>query len=44
MHRDSIQTEQRDLLPYERLLQSSQVHRIYLDQLGAIAQVPVGRY
>jgi len=38
----SQQIEQRDIRPYQALLQSHQVYRIYLDQLGAIDQLPVG--
>ncbi|MGB6295623.1 MAG: Rpn family recombination-promoting nuclease/putative transposase [Rivularia sp. (in: cyanobacteria)] len=33
--------EQSDILPYENLLNSSQVNRIYLDELGDIRQLPV---
>ena len=33
--------EQGDILPYSNLLNSSQVNRIYLDELGDIRQLPV---
>ncbi|MEA5593396.1 Rpn family recombination-promoting nuclease/putative transposase [Rivularia sp. UHCC 0363] len=33
--------EQSDILPYSNLLNSSQVNRIYLDELGDIRQLPV---
>lgn len=33
--------EQSDILPYENLLNSSQINRIYLDELGDIRQLPV---
>jgi predicted transposase/invertase (TIGR01784 family) len=33
--------EQSDILPYSNLLNSSQVSRIYLDELGEIRQLPV---
>jgi predicted transposase/invertase (TIGR01784 family) len=35
-------TEQTTGHPYRALLNSSQVHRIYLDELGEIAQLPLG--
>jgi predicted transposase/invertase (TIGR01784 family) len=34
--------EQKDLKPYQALLNSNQVHRIYLDELGDIRQSPLG--
>ncbi len=37
----SRKIEQSDTLPYENLLNSSQVNRIYLDELGNIRQLPV---
>lgn len=37
----SRQTEQNDIHPYLCLLESEQVHRIYLDELGDIRQLPV---
>jgi predicted transposase/invertase (TIGR01784 family) len=35
-------TEQSDTLPYQALLNSQQMHRVYLDQLGQIEQLPLG--
>ncbi len=34
--------EQTDGYPYRALLNSQQVHRVYLDELGEIAQLPLG--
>jgi predicted transposase/invertase (TIGR01784 family) len=34
--------EQTDVRPYQDLLNSDRVHRIYLDELGAIAELPLG--
>jgi predicted transposase/invertase (TIGR01784 family) len=34
--------EQANVLPYQVLLSSDQVHRIYLDELGEIDQLPLG--
>ena len=34
--------EQRDTDPYQVLLNSQQVHRVYLDELGEIRQLPLG--
>jgi predicted transposase/invertase (TIGR01784 family) len=34
--------EQKDLKPYQALLNSNQFHRIYLDELGDIRQSPLG--
>ncbi len=34
--------EQSDIRPYRALLGSEQVHRIYLDELGLIRQLPIG--
>jgi predicted transposase/invertase (TIGR01784 family) len=38
----SRKTEQLDTQPYQPLLDSNQVHRIYLDELGDIRDLPVG--
>jgi predicted transposase/invertase (TIGR01784 family) len=38
----SKSTEQTDTHPYRALLNSDQVHRIYLDELGAIEDLPLG--
>ncbi len=38
----SLSIEQKDLKPYQALLNSNQVHRIYLDELGDIRQSPLG--
>jgi predicted transposase/invertase (TIGR01784 family) len=38
----SRSTEQDDTHPYRALLNSDQVHRIYLDELGAIEDLPLG--
>ncbi len=35
-------TEQSETHPYRSLLNSNQVHRVYLDELGAIEQLPLG--
>jgi len=35
-------TEQRDTYPYRALLGSNQMHRIYLDELGDVRQLPLG--
>lgn len=35
-------TEQSQTRPYEDLLNGSRVHRVYLDELGEIAQLPLG--
>jgi predicted transposase/invertase (TIGR01784 family) len=35
-------TEQKDTYPYRSLLNSQQVHRIYLNELGEIRQLPLG--
>ncbi len=35
-------TEQLNTLPYRSQLNSDQVHRVYLDELGAIEQLPLG--
>jgi predicted transposase/invertase (TIGR01784 family) len=35
-------TEQSETLPYQTLLNSQQVHQVYLDQLGQIEQLPLG--
>lgn len=37
----SRSTEQRDLLPHRSFLNGGQVHRIYLDELGDIRQLPL---
>jgi predicted transposase/invertase (TIGR01784 family) len=37
----SRNTEQSDIYPYRALLNSDQVHRIYLDELGDIHQLPL---
>jgi predicted transposase/invertase (TIGR01784 family) len=37
----SRRTEQTDIYPHRSLLNSNQVHRIYLDELGAIRQLPL---
>lgn len=34
--------EQSDIFPYRALLNSNQVHRIYLNELGNIRQLPLG--
>ncbi|MEG5136958.1 MULTISPECIES: Rpn family recombination-promoting nuclease/putative transposase [unclassified Microcoleus] len=38
----SRSTEQSETHPYRSLLSSNQVHRVYLDELGAIEQLPLG--
>ncbi|MEG3919200.1 Rpn family recombination-promoting nuclease/putative transposase [Microcoleus sp. T3_A4] len=38
----SRSTEQSDPHPYRSLLSSNQVHRVYLDELGEIEQLPLG--
>jgi predicted transposase YdaD len=38
----SRSTEQTDIHPYRALLNSDQVHRIYLNELGEMAQLPLG--
>jgi predicted transposase/invertase (TIGR01784 family) len=38
----SLSAEQPDSHPYRALMRSDQVHRIYLDQMGAIEQLPLG--
>jgi predicted transposase/invertase (TIGR01784 family) len=38
----SRSTEQDDTYPYRALLNSNQVHRIYLNELGAIEDLPLG--
>jgi predicted transposase/invertase (TIGR01784 family) len=38
----SRSTEQDETYPYRALLNSDQVHRIYLDELGAIEDLPLG--
>jgi predicted transposase/invertase (TIGR01784 family) len=38
----SRSAEQDETYPYRALLNSDQVHRIYLDELGAIAELPLG--
>jgi predicted transposase/invertase (TIGR01784 family) len=38
----SRRLEQSELHPYRALLSSEQVHRIYLDELGVIRQLPIG--
>ena len=38
----SRRVEQTDSYPYRALLSSAQVHRVYLDELGGIAQLPLG--
>jgi predicted transposase/invertase (TIGR01784 family) len=38
----SRNVEQSNYHPYRALINSDQVHRIYLDELGAIAQLPLG--
>ncbi|MEG4507080.1 Rpn family recombination-promoting nuclease/putative transposase [Microcoleus sp. F6_B4] len=38
----SRSTEQSDTHPYRALLNSNQVHRVYLDELGEIEQLPLG--
>jgi predicted transposase/invertase (TIGR01784 family) len=35
-------TEQRETHPYRALLESDQLHRVYLDELGDIRQLPLG--
>ena len=37
----SRSTEQSDIHPYRTLLEGSQVHRVYLDELGNIRQLPL---
>ncbi|WP_414551693.1 DUF2887 domain-containing protein [Anabaena sp. CCY 0017] len=37
----SRSTEQSDIYPYRTLLEGSQVHRVYLDELGNIRQLPL---
>ncbi|GAP97109.1 Rpn family recombination-promoting nuclease/putative transposase [Leptolyngbya sp. NIES-2104] len=38
----SANTEQRDILPFEDLLNGNRVYRIYLDRLGDIQTLPLG--
>jgi predicted transposase/invertase (TIGR01784 family) len=38
----SCSMEQSDVHPYRSLLNSNQVHRVYLDELGEIRQLPLG--
>lgn len=38
----SRSTEQSDIHPHRTLLNGNQVHRIYLDELGDIRQLPLG--
>ncbi|MEB3359739.1 MAG: Rpn family recombination-promoting nuclease/putative transposase [Synechococcales bacterium] len=38
----SRNTEQQEIRPYSVLLQSHHVHRVYLDELGDIEQLPLG--
>ena len=38
----SRRTEQREIEPYRVLLESGKVQRVYLDELGAIADLPLG--
>jgi predicted transposase YdaD len=38
----SRSTEQTNGYPYRALLDINQVHRVYLDELGEIAQLPLG--
>jgi predicted transposase/invertase (TIGR01784 family) len=38
----SRSAEQKDIYPYRALLNSDQVHRIYLNELGEMAQLPLG--
>jgi predicted transposase/invertase (TIGR01784 family) len=35
-------TEQSDIVPYQALLNSDQVHRVYLEELGDIQKLPLG--
>jgi predicted transposase/invertase (TIGR01784 family) len=38
----SRSAEQKDIHPYRALLNSDQVHRVYLNELGEMAQLPLG--
>ncbi len=38
----SRSAEQKDIHPYRALLNSDQVHRVYLNELGDLAQLPLG--
>jgi predicted transposase/invertase (TIGR01784 family) len=38
----SRSAEQKDIYPYRALLNSDQVHRVYLNELGDLAQLPLG--
>jgi predicted transposase/invertase (TIGR01784 family) len=38
----SRKTEQKETRPYQPLLDSSKVHRIYLSELGEVEQLPLG--
>lgn len=38
----SRSTEQKEIYPYRALLNSDQVHRIYLDEFGPMEQLPLG--
>jgi predicted transposase/invertase (TIGR01784 family) len=38
----SRKTEQSDIFPYRALLNSDQFHRVYLDELGDIRELPLG--